>query len=122
MWAPDTMWAQGMPSWACMLLPKTDDASRMQANQCSFGETYRKAKRGGQYVATVATIPRSSIYVSLSFGCELWPARTETTMHGNMLRPSIYVSVSEVVSCWLACTDTTMSWRPSLLQYLCKLQ
>jgi hypothetical protein len=33
------------------------------ANQCSFGETYRKAKRGGAYVATVATIPQPSIYV-----------------------------------------------------------
>lgn len=37
----------------------------MQANQCSFGETYRKAKRGGQYIATVADIPQPSIYVSL---------------------------------------------------------
>ena len=33
------------------------------ANQCSFGEADRKAKRGGSYVAVVADLPSPSLYV-----------------------------------------------------------
>ena len=35
------------------------------ANQCSYGETSRAAKRGGPYIATVADFPQPSLYVSL---------------------------------------------------------
>lgn len=33
------------------------------ANQCSFGEVGRKAKRGGRWVATVADLPAPALYV-----------------------------------------------------------
>jgi hypothetical protein len=33
------------------------------ANQCSYGETSRVAKRGGDWIATVADFPQSSLYV-----------------------------------------------------------
>ena len=33
------------------------------ANQCSFGEVDRKAKRGGRWVATVADLPAPALYI-----------------------------------------------------------
>ncbi len=36
------------------------------ANQCSYGEVDRPAKRGGRWVATVADFPQSSLYVRAS--------------------------------------------------------
>lgn len=55
--------AQLIPAGAVSQTPDMDTG----ANQCSYGETDRKAKRGGQWVATVADYPQPSLYVR-------WPA------------------------------------------------
>lgn len=41
-------------------LPLNEDTD---ANQCSYGEAYRRAFRGGAYVGITASYPQSSIYV-----------------------------------------------------------
>ncbi|KAK9902882.1 hypothetical protein WJX75_009728 [Coccomyxa subellipsoidea] len=51
--------AQLIPAGAVSQTPDMDTG----ANQCSYGETDRKAKRGGQWVATVADYPQPSLYV-----------------------------------------------------------
>ena len=47
------------------MLPSADQATG--ANQCAFStKNHRATKRGGSFVATVADLPQSSIYVRLS--------------------------------------------------------
>lgn len=43
---------------------KPSAAASTGANQCSFGELYRTAKRGGPFIAQPADIPTASVYVS----------------------------------------------------------
>lgn len=40
-------------------------ANGSTANQCSFGETYRTAVRGGPFIGVNADIPSASLYVRL---------------------------------------------------------
>ena len=42
-------------------------ANSSDANECSFGETYRTGKRGGQYIGLTADIPYSGLVVSVLF-------------------------------------------------------
>ena len=48
-----------IPAGAVQQTVNTDSG----ANQCSFGETDRKAKRGGSYIAVVADFPSPALYV-----------------------------------------------------------
>lgn len=59
------------------------------ANQCSYGETDRAAKRGGPWIATVADFPQSSLYVS---NCPPPHAVSETSgCLDHCCRTSLYV-------------------------------
>ena len=49
-------------TWLSACLKVNGDSN---ANQCSYGETSRTAIRGGQWIATVADFPQSSLYVSI---------------------------------------------------------
>jgi hypothetical protein len=48
-----------IPAGAILPVLNTDTG----ANQCSFGEVSRQAKRGGRWVATVADLPSPALYV-----------------------------------------------------------
>lgn len=50
-----------LPAGSVYIAPNNDT----DANQCSYGETYRRAYRGGAFVAITADFPQPSIYVSL---------------------------------------------------------
>ena len=52
--------AELLPAGAVYIAPSEDT----DANQCSYGEAYRRAYRGGAFVAITASFPQPSIYVS----------------------------------------------------------
>lgn len=70
------------------------------ANECSFGETYRNGKRGGQYIALTADIPYSTLYVSI-----FSPALADVTEHKQVCvcytDPQTYSCLFVVLSCLL---------------------
>lgn len=72
------------------------------SNQCSFGETYRVAKRGGKWVATPATIPSASLQLV-----------DASAPGGPSLVGSVLTAASPSLVTWVP-TTTTVAERESL--------
>lgn len=75
-------------------------ANSSDANECSFGETYRTGKRGGQYIGLTADIPYSALFVSFS--------------------SSLIVSVTKIPSCIAALRCCTCAYTACLCWTCCQ--